>query len=277
MKHNKNKDYLFHKPKIFFINSYLRLIFIILISLILILKKEVIISYSLGFYGRIYEAKEIILSQIKSLENYLTSNKKFIEENIFLKERIRDLSQIEEDLHIARQENIALRKLLNIVEENPYSKQLHTKVISYISTRFNRFLLIKAGEKNGVKINQIVLSENRLIGRVIAVSKYYSKIMLINDPSSSIPIMGSNSHTRGILTGAMSQLKIYYAEDNFIINEKLITSGDGKIYPPNLDVAAISSINEKEIIANPLIDLKNLDFVSILLTEHPFLEELHKK
>ena len=51
------------------------------------------------------------------------------------------------------------------------------------------------------------------------------------------------------------------------IGEKLLTSGYGGIFLPNMPVAIVTNIEGNTIIARPLVDVTRLEFVTILGNE----------
>jgi rod shape-determining protein MreC len=110
---------------------------------------------------------------------------------------------------------------------------------------FKRTLLANAGADHGVKLGYVALNENGLIGRVIAVGKRSSRVLLVDDYNSRVPVMGESSRARALLVGRAGQkaklengLTIENPQLQFVVGagglrkgERIVTSGDGGIYP----------------------------------------------
>lgn len=110
---------------------------------------------------------------------------------------------------------------------------------------FKRTLLANAGADHGVKLGYVALNENGLIGRVVAVGKRSSRILLVDDYNSRVPVMGESSRARALLIGRAGQsakleggLQLETPQLNYVVGagglrqgERIVTSGDGGVYP----------------------------------------------
>ena len=107
-----------------------------------------------------------------------------------------------------------------------------------------------------------------LVGKIIFVTKNNSKILLINDQNSSVPVQSVSGNFFAIMKGSSDGK---YLESSFIKDNKkpllgdiLVTSGRANIYPYNILVGKIIKITEEKIIALPFVDTKNLEFLQIV-------------
>jgi rod shape-determining protein MreC len=110
---------------------------------------------------------------------------------------------------------------------------------------FKRTLLANAGADHGVKLGYVALNENGLIGRVVAVGHRSARILLVDDYNSRVPVMGESSRARALLVGRAGQkprletgLTLETPQLQFVVGagglrqgERIVTSGDGGIYP----------------------------------------------
>ena len=116
---------------------------------------------------------------------------------------------------------------------------------------FMRTLVANAGELHGVKVGYIAVNENGLVGRVVSVGQHSSRVLMLDDYNSRIPVMGESSRVRAVLAGqAMRRPELslypYQLEAprmDFIVGaqslregERVITSGDGGLYPRGIQV-----------------------------------------
>jgi rod shape-determining protein MreC len=221
-----------------------------------------IISESLTIYEKIF-------APIIFLSNKFIYFRDLKAENLSLKFELVRLNQLESELQFIKAENLALKKLLNVVADEEY-KHITARLLSISLNPFSKSVLIGAGTEQGVKVDQIVTNAEGLVGRIIQVSENYSKVMLINDFNSRIPIVTLLTHERGILSGNNNKPQIIYLQKNHSVKkgEKVITSGDGVIFPPGIPVARIVEVNGLEVLIEPIVNLCETNFVNVHSKEH---------
>ena len=149
-----------------------------------------------------------------------------------LEARVRDLQRWK-DLA----ETMALRmeryeKLLDLVGETQ-GQSVTARIVAEENGPFAATRIANAGAANGVREGFAVVNENGLVGRVIRVGEYTSRILLLTDFSSRIPVMGTQSGDRALLvgdSGTGAQLLEPETPDKIIAGEVWVTSGDdGKL------------------------------------------------
>ena len=143
-------------------------------------------------------------------------------------------------------------------------------VISKTSSIYGKTIVINAGLSHGLKEDLAVINERGLIGKVISISNNYSKVILINDQNSSIPVKTTSNNIFAVIKGTTNGK---FLESLFIKGEKkpkvgdfLITSGSAKIFPQDLLVGKVIEVNENNFIALPYVDFDNLNFVQVVDT-----------
>ncbi len=181
-------------------------------------------------------------NQINSLIFLYTDNKNLIFENNELY-KWRDLAQ---RLLVENQE---LKKLLNAVNNIP-NDFVTAKVIANSSGSYIKTITLNVGKAKGVSIGNAVINNWGMIGRVIEVGKRSSRVLLITDINSQIPIYFEKSKHKAILIGKNSdllELKYLKPRVNISNNERIITSGEGGLLPRGLAVGLyIKNLNEEE-------------------------------
>jgi rod shape-determining protein MreC len=116
---------------------------------------------------------------------------------------------------------------------------------------FMRTLVANAGAVHGVKVGYIAVNENGLIGRVVSVGQQTSRVLMLDDYNSRIPVLGEGSRVRAVLAGQAShppelytapfqpqspRLDFIVGAQNLREGERMITSGDGGLYPRGIPV-----------------------------------------
>ena len=116
---------------------------------------------------------------------------------------------------------------------------------------FTRTLVANAGSDHGVKVGYVVLNENGLVGRVVSVGRRSARVLMLDDYTSRVPVMGEASRVRAVLAGQATAPPELYTRPfeldspalDFVVGshslregERLITSGDGGLYPRGVTV-----------------------------------------
>lgn len=151
-------------------------------------------------------------------------------------------------LQEAKKENESLRKDLGF-QVNSGFETLSASVIMYDITSVRQTIIIDKGEKDDLMVDMIVMSEGFLVGRVVEVSGSTSKVLLITDPMSKIPVLVQNSTATGIAAGQIGYgLNLEKVPQGDVIKkgQTVITSGLGGDYPKGLVVGKIDEIEEND-------------------------------
>ena len=169
-------------------------------------------------------------------------------------------------------ENKRLNSLWDSIKEEPgqYSlvkkKHLSTNELKPVMT-----IGINRKEK-GYAVNNAVISEKGILGRIISLGLYQAEVLLVEDPRSLIPITSSSSRLHAILQGSglgrLGNLKNIKKTANFEIGEKLYSSGLGGIFPSGYPIAKIESIVDSP--DNEFLNVK-VSFLQSPLNQDHFL------
>ncbi|MCC8399525.1 MAG: rod shape-determining protein MreC [Rickettsia endosymbiont of Platyusa sonomae] len=248
------------------------LVFIISSLYLFIATPKRLSSMSLEIVGHVMFSGLLIHENVFKQINLITQNfiylRDLARENIELQLEVARLRNLQSDIYLIQSENRELKQLLSVIEEEQYS-YVSAKLLSVSLNPFSKTALLSAGAKHGVAIDQIVTNSEGLVGRVIQVSNNYSKIILVNDVNSRIPITTTSSKEKGIMSGYGNGSKILYLSKNHLVQkgEKVITSGYGNIYPYGITVGYVNKANSENVLVKPIVDLSKTKFVSILLPQ----------
>lgn len=229
-------------------------------------------SISLEVVGHVIFGGLLIHENIFKQINLITQNfiylRDLARENIELQLEVARLRKLQSNIYLIQSENKELKKLLSVVEEEQYN-YVSAKLLSVSLNPFSKTALVSAGVRHGVEVDQIVTNSEGLVGRVIQVSNNYSKIILVNDVNSRIPITTVSSKEKGIMSGYGNGSKILYLPKTHLVQkgEKVITSGYGNIYPYGITVGYVKKANAEKVLVKPVVDLSKTEFVSILLPQ----------
>lgn len=206
---------------------------------------------------------EAVSSQFKTRAELLEENENLSTENYL--QRV-DIMR----LHTLEQENAAMRKLLN----SPLrvsSRRMFAEVIDVDSDPYLQRLVVNRGASSGVYAGMPVITDEGLVGQVVNVAYASSRVLLLSDPSSAIPVTNTRNQVRAIIsgTGIHDELVIENMPRSTDIKEGdlLVTSGLGGVYPEGYPVAIVSSVGFSdeqpfaEVKAKPLVDTDKIRYV----------------
>ncbi len=200
-----------------------------------------------------------LLTNFSELTTAKSENKKLQEEIELLR------ASYFKTIEIAN-ENRELRNALNFISDKSSSFKT-AKIIASVDNVFNQIAYIDIGKNSGIKEGQIVISRAFIIGRIDEVFADKSKLILINDAASRIPVIASKSRIRGILSGNGGNLmKILYLpkNHNIEVGETIFTSGDGDVLPSGLFAGIVASVSENEVLVAMVQDIAFANIVTVV-------------
>ena len=270
--------------------SLLSLIFFSIIFLILSSLNFKAIDYLKTTINEIVYRSSFIVSGPENFvkNNYLSINNHFnlykenqknIDELNYL--RGKDLSQ-----QIITLENIKYKKLIDdyfIKDEETVAKVLMDK-----QSPFLRSIIINKGSRNKIELGMIVLDEGYLVGKIVEVNFFTSRVLLISDINSKIPVSLQPGDIQAIMSGKSKREGVlqYVKDKNLpVINKKflVLTSGAGRLFKSGIPIGEINideNISTKaDKIVNFHKDFSQLKYVKVVsfLKGKNFLDISSKK
>jgi rod shape-determining protein MreC len=112
-----------------------------------------------------------------------------------------------------------------------------------------------------------VMTPAGMIGRVIAVGRRSSRILLLTDLNSKVPVIVERSGDQALLAGdnsAEPKLQFLPLNPRFRIGDRVITSGRGGVLPAGLMIGEVSRIEGSRVAVRPAVDWHSIDFVAVL-------------
>ena len=224
--------------------------------------KTKIIDYgSFVTYSLSVPIKKISLyfSNMEEIYHIYSENKK-------LKNHTFKIKMLENELTLLEHENNLLKDALNIENDLYYNYQT-VKVVAGIRSSFLRTLVILAGKKQKVSEGLAVISNNDLLGHVYESGNFTSRVLLITDINSRVPVIVANKNFRLIISGNNSNyLSILNLGDLDKVQsgDILLTSGDGGLYPQGIPVGVVINDDIKKFLVRPNIISRNLDYVRVI-------------
>jgi len=211
----------------------------------------------------IYTTSQNISSTFKVASYWKSGIKKIS----YLEERNRELLVKAVKVDILEAENKILREQLK-VEKEQNSKLLITSVIGSKDG-----LKIDKGSLDGVKEGMVVISGSYLVGKISTITPTTSTVELPISSNSKISVVLSETDAKGILIGQFNSgllLDSVLQNENLILGDIILTSGENGIFPPNLLIGKITKIEKNETavfqkaIVEPLLNYSILKKVFVI-------------
>ena len=163
-------------------------------------------------------------------------------------------------------ENSGLRTLMNYQPEGSIWF-VTGRVIGTSGGAFSRNLLINRGTLDSVAKGQAVAAGSGLVGRVTEVGDRAARVLMITDLNSRIPVQIDGNHDRAILAGDNTdrpQLAYVGPHTKISLGDRIVTSGDGGVFPPGMPVGTVASIDGGNIRIEPFADLSRVEFLRVV-------------
>jgi len=114
----------------------------------------------------------------------------------------------------------------------------------------NQYIVIDKGLSEGVYEGQAVLDANGLMGQVIEVNEFRSRVLLISDNRHAVPVQVNRNGMRAIAygVGSLDYLELGNVPDtaDIEVGDLLVSSGLGGRFPRGYPVARVQSIEHDD-------------------------------
>lgn len=201
------------------------------------------------------------------------TQKNLLSTNIALKQDILSYKSELLLLDQYREENQRLRKLLgsSFIRDE---KKLVTEVMAVDSSPYRHQVLIDKGRMDGVYEGQPVINEKGIVGKVTFVASHNSRVLLLTDTNSAIPVQVIRNDIRVIASGNgnIDTIQLDHIPTSLDIQkgDLLVTSGLGGQYPEGYPVAVVSSVKIDKhrqfsaIDAAPVVNFERLRYLLLV-------------
>jgi rod shape-determining protein MreC len=186
--------------------------------------------------------------------------------NATLKAENQSLKQWRDQARAMAERLDAYEKLHGITGEQ-LPDGLSGRLIGESAGTFSRAGIVNLGSKSGVRVNWIVMNQNGLVGRVIAVGNDTSRVLLLGDGDSRVPIMGETTRARAIASGdKTSAPRLAHLNTPTLMQdgERVMTSGDDGIFPRGIAVGQAGIAPDKQWRVRLASNAGPIDFVRVI-------------
>jgi rod shape-determining protein MreC len=180
-----------------------------------------------------------------------------------------ELAAARAQLQRAAADRLALAQLKAIDKVREPQRHLiaTARIVSATSGSVVRSAMIAAGNNDGVGPGLPVIGTAGLIGRTVEAGAHAARVLLLTDPGSRIPVIVQRTGQAGLVTGANHPALLFRdrvgADIPLRAGDRLVTSGDGGIFPPGVPVGTIINADSEPPLVRPATTPVGSAFVMI--------------
>ena len=195
------------------------------------------------------------------------------QENLELRRGLSDLRIRTQGLEELRAETMRLRRILDLRESSRFDS-VAAHVITQGTSGGSRTLLLDRGTASGIRVNQAVVTERGLVGRVIEATGGLTKVQTILDPNSGVAALIQRTRVQGLVVGEGDRgcrMEYVIELSDVEVGDVVVTSGLDRIYPKGQVIGVVASLGQGEGLTRfvgirPEVGFRRLEEVLVLRT-----------
>ena len=204
----------------------------------------------------------LVVGMIDDYQSYT----RIYEQNQELKRELQQMKAWKEAALQLEQKNARLLDLNN-VRLDPKLTHVTGVVMADSGSPFRQSVLLNVGARDGIRDGWATMDGIGLVGRIAGVGERTSRVILVTDSNSRIPVTIQPSGQRAILSGDNSAAPpLEFVEDTDAVRpgDRVITSGDGGVFPAGLLVGQVVLDADKRLRVILAADYQRLEFLRVL-------------
>jgi rod shape-determining protein MreC len=226
----------------------------------------------------VYRISAVSSSPIKfsgTVKDFFITHIFVYKENRKLKTELEKLKNKDFQTLYLQTANKRLQDIIQLEKKSAFTT-IAAKVILDKNSPYLNSVIINKGSNSRIKLGMPVLSEGSLVGRIVEVNFLSSRILLLNDLNSKIPVMISPKGYQAILSGrGKDKPKLEYLPEKFELNDKnlVFTSGKDGIFFEGIPVGNVI-FEDNKIKVKLFSDSNQISFVNVVLDKASDMEAM---
>jgi len=199
------------------------------------------------------------------IENF-QSYTRIYDQNQELRRELQQMKAWKEAALQLEQQNAKLLDLNN-VRLDPKLTYVTGVVLADSGSPFRQSLLLNIGQRDGIVDGWAATDGLGLVGRISGVGRNTSRVIMLSDSNSRIPVTIQPSGQRAILSGDNSVLPpIEFIESPELVRpgDRVVSSGDGGVFPADILVGHVAQDKDRRLRVRLAADYERLDFLRVL-------------
>ena len=156
---------------------------------------------------------------------------------------------------------------LNQVRLDPRLTHVTGVVLADSGSPFRQSVLLNVGARDGIRDGWATMDGIGLVGRISGVGNTTSRVILLTDSNSRIPVTVQPSGQKALLSGDNTQappLEFLEKQDLVRPGDRVISSGDGGVFPAGLLVGQVAQGVDGRLRVRLAADYERLEFLRVL-------------
>jgi len=203
-----------------------------------------------------------IVDMVEGFQSYA----RIYEQNQQLRRELQQMKAWKEAAVQLEQQNAKLLAQ-NKLRLDPKLTSVSGVVLADSGSPFRQSVLLNVGRRDGVVEGWATTDGLGLVGRIAGVGETTSRVILLTDSSSRIPVTVQPSGQRGMLVGdnsAAPPLEFIEAPDEVRPGDRVVSSGDGGVFPAGLLVGQVAQGPDRRLRVILSADYTRLDYLRVL-------------
>ena len=231
-------------------------------------------EFMIDSFGPVQRAFSMSQIWLSDLINHYLANVNASKENEELAQRIAKLESSLLATNETTKENQRLKELLKFGQTHAHQEIL-AQIVAWDASSDFRVIRINKGASDGVKIQSPVVTANGVVGYIYRLTDHFADVLTILDPNNRVDGIVARIRAHGIIEGYTNRralMKYVTRTEPVILDDLILTSGLGNIYPKGLVIGKVDRIERQSygitqhIEIRPAVDFSRLEEVVILIS-----------
>ena len=206
------------------------------------------------------------LTRATAMIDDFQSYTRIYEQNQELRRELQQMKAWKEAALQLEQKNARLLDL-NKVRLDPKLTYVTGVVLADSGSPFRQSVLLNVGARDGIRDGWATMDGIGLVGRISGVGERTSRVILLTDSNSRIPVTVQPSGQKALLDGdnsALPPLEFLEDADQVRPGDRVVTSGDGGVFPAGLLVGQVALGTDRRLRVVLSADYQRLEFLRVL-------------
>ena len=194
------------------------------------------------------------------------SYRRLAEQNQELRRELRQMKAWKEAALQLEQENARLLDLNN-VRLDPRLTYITGVVLADSGSPFRQSVLLNVGARDGIRDGWAAMDGIGLVGRISGTGENTARVILLTDPTSSIPAIIQPSRQSALVSGNNTAAPLIdFVENPDLVRpgDRVISSGDGGVFPAGLLIGQVAADPTGRLRVRLAADYERLEFLRVL-------------
>lgn len=201
-------------------------------------------------------------NMVSDFESY----QRVYQQNQDLRRELQQMKAWKEAALQLEQKNARLLELNN-VQLDPRLTYVTGVVMTDSGSPFRRSVLLNVGERDGIRDGWATMDGIGVVGRISGVGNRTSRVILLTDSNSRIPVRIQPTGQTALLAGDNSPapvLELIERPEDIRPGDRVISSGDGGVFPPDLLIGQVTQGPDHRLRVILAADYQRLEFLRVL-------------